>query len=361
MTCRALLILRGVFMRFIHIADVHLGASPEAGKAYSSKRPQEFWDTFENVLMICEKEKTDLLLIAGDMFHRQPLLRELKEVDYLLSKLSHTQVVLIAGNHDFIRKDSYYTTFSWSENVYPLFGKELKVIRFPELETAVYGLSYHAREIEEPLYDSAQAKNLARYEILLAHGGDEKHIPIRKNTFANNGFDYIALGHIHLPQTLEKNRAVYAGSLEPTDRNDIGHHGFVRGEITEEGVWVEFVPFSKREYLHLDVPVDESMSEFEIRDSMLKMIEEHGRQHMYQFTLRGERAFDLELSEGLQEAAQNILEVIDETTVALDIEQIHRENKNNLIGKYIETFGSYEEGSLAYQALCEGLRALLKQ
>ena len=46
----------------------------------------------------CEEEQTDVLLIAGDLFHRQPLLRDLKEVNYLFSTLSHTKVVLIAGD-----------------------------------------------------------------------------------------------------------------------------------------------------------------------------------------------------------------------------------------------------------------------
>lgn len=89
-------------MRFIHIADVHLGARPDAGPLYSEGRPRELWETFEHVLEVCEEEQTDLLLIAGDLFHRQPLVRELKEADYLFSELTHTKVVLIAGNHDYI-------------------------------------------------------------------------------------------------------------------------------------------------------------------------------------------------------------------------------------------------------------------
>ena len=84
-------------MRFIHIADVHLGARPDAGPLYSEGRARELWETFEHVLGVCEEERTDLLLIAGDLFHRQPLVRELKEADYLFSELTHTKVVLIAG------------------------------------------------------------------------------------------------------------------------------------------------------------------------------------------------------------------------------------------------------------------------
>ena len=73
-------------VKWIHIADVHLGASPDAGDAYSKVRPQELWDTFAEVSDICEREQTDLLLIAGDLFHRQPLKKELKEVIERLSK-----------------------------------------------------------------------------------------------------------------------------------------------------------------------------------------------------------------------------------------------------------------------------------
>lgn len=91
----------------------------------------------------------DLLLIAGDLFHRQPLLRELKDVSYLLGKLTHTQVVLSAGNHDYIKAGSYYLTYKWPENVHLLSGEELETIEFPELQTAVSGFSYHSREIKE--------------------------------------------------------------------------------------------------------------------------------------------------------------------------------------------------------------------
>ena len=189
-------------MRFVHIADVHLGAKPDAGPLYSKMRPRELWESFEQVLRVCEEEKTDLLLIAGDLFHRQPLVRELKEADYLFSELTHTKVVLIAGNHDYIGKDSNYRTFSWSDNVYPLFGRKMQCADFPELQTAVYGLSYHEREISRPLYDGIRALGRRRHEILLAHGGDEKHIPFDRRLMEKAGFDYVALGHLHAPQSI---------------------------------------------------------------------------------------------------------------------------------------------------------------
>ena len=54
----------------------------------------------------------DLLLISGDLFHRQPLVRELREVNALFASVPEVRVVLIAGNHDYVREDSAYLKFS---------------------------------------------------------------------------------------------------------------------------------------------------------------------------------------------------------------------------------------------------------
>lgn len=346
-------------MRFIHIADVHLGAQPDAGATYSTGRPQEIWDSFSQIIDLCEAEKTDVLLIAGDLFHRQPLMRELKEVNYLFSTLTHTQVVLIVGNHDYIKKGSYYSTFQWCKNVHPLLGSKMGYVMLPELELAVYGFSYHTREIKEERYH-VKAPGAARYEILLAHGGDEKHVPVRKDVLEASGFDYIALGHIHKPQALVKNLAVYAGALEPIDKNDTGQHGLVRGEITEEGAYVTFVPFARREYIHLVLRVNESMTGGSLKDYIRTTVEKRGIENIYKFILRGYRDADVEFDTEHMDVYGNILEIQDETRPAYDYQALYEENQENLIGRYIEGFGDCEEGSLEHQALQEGVQALLE-
>lgn len=362
-------------MKFIHIADVHLGAQPDVGAAYSELRPRELWETFSAVIRVCEEEQADLLLIAGDLFHRQPLLRELKEVDYLFSTLSVTKVVLITGNHDYIRKNSYYSTFAWSSNVHPLFGREPEWVRFPDLDTAVCGFSYYEREIREPLYDRVKADSRARYQILLAHGGDESHIPIRRSTLEQSGFDYIAMGHIHRPQEIIPHQAAYAGALEPIDKNDTGRHGYIRGEITKRGVHTEFVPFAKREYIHLVLKIDETQTAGSVSARIRREVQERGREHFYKMILRGQRDPDILFDSETMRLSENVLEVVDETEPAYDIEQVWRENQGNLIGKFIEQFPNRVSGQLSgtagsdsgeaadkaeEMALQEGLRALLQ-
>ena len=108
----------------------------------------------------------------------------------ILEMLEQTEVVMIAGNHDHIRKNSYYRTFTWAPHVHMICSQEMSCVELDRIQTAVYGCSYHSREILEPLYDHAVPEGRQKYEILLAHGGDEKHIPIKSNQIMTLGYDY---------------------------------------------------------------------------------------------------------------------------------------------------------------------------
>ena len=51
-------------MRFIHLADVHLGAVPDRGCPWSDKRENEIWETFRRVIAGIRENPVDLLFIA---------------------------------------------------------------------------------------------------------------------------------------------------------------------------------------------------------------------------------------------------------------------------------------------------------
>ena len=165
-------------MRFIHLADLHLGAVPDRGCPWSKEREEEIWSTFRRVIAGIREDPVDLLFISGDLFHRQPLMRELKEVNYLFSTIPDTRVYLMAGNHDFISRDSFYRTFEWNSNVTFFKNRELTCVKDPELDVYVYGLSYYDREIREGLYDKAVPVQEEGIHILLAHGGDLSCCPM---------------------------------------------------------------------------------------------------------------------------------------------------------------------------------------
>lgn len=298
-------------------------------------------------------------MIAGDLFHRQPLMRELKEVNYLFSRITKTRVVLIAGNHDYIRPDSNYLSFQWNQNVYPLWNGHMGCVEFPELETAVYGFSYYQREITEPLYDQAKAPGRQKYEILLAHGGDDRHIPVKKEVLSSLGYAYVAFGHIHKPQVLKENRIAYSGALEPIDRNDTGPHGYILGEVKGEGVKASFVPGAKREYVHLVIPIDETMTSGAVKEEIREEIQRRGIENIYRFVLRGFCDADIRFELESVRSYGNILEIIDETRPSYHMDKLMEQNEGNLLGRYIESFRDCEEGSMEYQALYEGVHALM--
>ena len=74
-------------MKFIHIADVHWGMNPDSDRPWNRERAQAIHDSFAEVVRQAKLQDADFLFIAGDLFHRQPLLRDLKEVNYLFSTI----------------------------------------------------------------------------------------------------------------------------------------------------------------------------------------------------------------------------------------------------------------------------------
>ena len=322
-------------MRFIHMADVHLGAVPDKGKAWSEKRGEEIEASFYRLISEAGRQGIELILIAGDLFHRAPLKRELKELSYRLSSIAPTQVVIMAGNHDFISENSHYRGFEWPENVHFFGSEKMDVIHLEALNTWVYGLSYEHREISVPLYDYAQPNDENGYHILLAHGGDDKHIPIQFKKLSSAGFDYVALGHIHKPQRLSDQMA-YAGALEPIDRLDVGTHGYIQGGITEKGVDILFYSFSSREYRDLILESDTDMTEGEMEDWLIQQIAIEGREHIYNVILTGYRDPDIVYRLDKLASLGNVVSIKDETLPWFDFKRIYEENKDNLLGLFIE-------------------------
>ena len=346
-------------MLIIHTADLHLGASPDAGEKWGKNRKQELWDSFERLIEVVEMQKADLLLIAGDVFHRPPLLRELREVNDRFASLSKTKVVLMAGNHDHIGANSFYKGFSWAENVYFFENTVIDSVKFPELKTDVYGLSYHGKEIREQLYDDVKPEDNGYYHILLAHGGDEKHIPYTKEKLLKSGFDYIAFGHVHKPGLILPGRAVMAGSLEPTDHTCFGTHGFVRVEVKDGKNQIALVPFAKREYktLRMEITTEDTMGS--ICRRIGEKVTELGEQNIYDVIIQGKRHASLEIMEEKIKSVGNIRAILDQTDKYYDYEQLVKEYEGYLLQRYISSFGQIEE-EIDKKALAYGTEAILE-
>ncbi len=346
-------------MKIIHTADVHLGARPDPGSPWSGEREREIWDTFRRLIETVKREGADLLLISGDLFHRQPLIRELKEINYLFASLPETWIVVTAGNHDWISRDSAYLKFPWNENVLGLWDGKCRSVGIPGKNTRVYGCSYHSREVRENLYGQVKPEGKEQFHILLAHGGDEKHSPMDFRELAARGFTYIALGHIHRPGILRENRMAYAGALEPIDRNDTGPHGYMRVICRPGGTTAEFVPFASCSYLSLEIPLQEDSTQFELERRLGKKIREGGEKNIWKLLLTGPLDPEMEFSRERLQSLGRIAEIRDERKPVWDFQELSRIYRGGLIGAYVDYF-SGKNSEVEQKALRMGVEALMQ-
>ncbi len=347
-------------MKFIHIADVHLGMKPDRDFQWSETREREIKDTFNKVIEVCNAEHIDFLLIAGDLFHKKPLLRELKEVNYVFSKLERTKVILIAGNHDYIGESSRYKEFPWCNHVTMIEAESIEKVSFSEKNVHIYGCSYHQRDQLKKVYENRLPDENEGVHILLIHGGDEKSMPIDKKHLMELGYDYVALGHIHKHEFLTESMA-YPGSLEPLDKNETGKHGYILGIIEEDKkVQASFIPFAKREYVHQVVDVNPGMTNGELYDKVIEIINLRGEENIYKIIIEGKHDVDLVIDDKGIYSLGHIIQVENESVPDYDFEALAAENKGNIIGMYIEELYKKEiDHEVLEKALYYGIEALI--
>ena len=347
-------------MRFIHLADVHLGAVPDRGCPWSSRREEEIWETFRRVIAGIRENPVDLLFIAGDLFHRQPLLSELKEVNELFASIPKTRVYLMAGDQDYMKIDSFYRTFSWASNVVFFAKEKVACVKDEKLDVYVYGMSYEHPVITEDLYAGIRPENKEGIHILLAHGGDRQHCPLDAAKLAAAGFDYAALGHTHAPRVLIRDRALYSGAPEPLKPNDFGEHGYIEGRAENGRIKTSFVPFSMRTYQQLLLNVNTESTQLSLEDNLKEELFKRGGLNIYRVILQGKRKPELLLIPERLKAFGNITEVLDETVPAYDLEALQRQYAGTLIGDYISYFQGKNRNTVEEKAMYYGLQALLE-
>ena len=150
-------------MRFIHIADLHLGSSPEAEFLWGKNRAEEIWDSFAAVIDACNEKEIDLLLIAGDLFDRPPVWADLDRAAKLFARLTATEVVMIAGASDYITEDSPWKTYPWQSWVHMLSDKHCMNVQLGNINTSVHGCSYYAPTEGKPYLEDARPDKESEY------------------------------------------------------------------------------------------------------------------------------------------------------------------------------------------------------
>lgn len=242
-------------MRILHTADWHLGMDLYKCSLIEDQR----W--FQQQLKaVVEEEQIDVVLVCGDVYDTFLASKEAIEVYddimYMLCMEMKKKVIVIAGNHDsatrlasmsrLLEGMGLYVVGSLKEAVKGISFQDCVIYPIPyfhiEQVRSVYGAQVHSIEeayacICEQLRCHADSK---QKQIVMAHGFLADADVCESDRFANvggsdmvssrifDGFDYVAMGHLHRRQQAGK-RVWYSGSPLPYSFSEANQ---------KKGVWI---------------------------------------------------------------------------------------------------------------------------
>ena len=258
-------------MRFLHTSDWHLGITFKGRGAFED---QKFF--IDQIINIAKEKKVDAIIVAGDIFDRSMANGEtVAFYDDIMTNIvvrNNIPILSIAGNHDSAERLSQCHELLKKAGLYVAgsLTRDFQVVTYDD--TDVYLLPWFSvdkvrsvfPERAEEITSMEEAYKVVLSEIKKTFKEGKKHVlvshafvtgsetstsdkaaeigtatAVSKGIF--EGFDYVALGHIHKPQNIQDNIR-YCGTPMP--------YSFGKEEKHEKGVIIldtndmskEFVP-----------------------------------------------------------------------------------------------------------------------
>jgi len=297
-------------IKFIHLSDIHIGLQTHGrinAATGKNTRLEDILKSLDFVFECAQQTSVDLVLIAGDIFHREnPQPTEEIEFSKRVLKLvqkTKAKVVMVLGNHDYPSAGGKASAVE----IFPALDIEgVTIVRKPELinlntENGPVQIACMPWAGRSSLLAKDEYKSLNSQEIqieiekrliaiirdlstkavndipsiFMGHlaARDAKLSGTERDTITTTdpivpvselnvkAFDYVALGHIHRFQNLNKDDAppiIYSGSIERIDfTEEKEKKGFVLGEIIEaEEGWdckYEFVETPARKFITIEL------------------------------------------------------------------------------------------------------------
>lgn len=323
-------------IRLLHFADLHIGMEnygrldPATGV---NGRVLDFLHRFDELIDYGLEHEADLVIFAGDAFKtRNPNPTYQRAFARRIKRLADAgvPVVLLVGNHDlptmtqqassvdiFRTLDVPNVTVGRAEGIHRIETHhgtvQVAVVPYPVRQRLLTHDEYRGLSIEQldealqhivtqnihamatQLEPELPAVLAAHLSVSGASFGSERSVMIGrdavvlKSALADPAWDYVALGHIHLHQSLNDETdgahppVVYAGSLERIDFGEEGQpKGFCWVELGRgETAW-EFVEVDARRFVTVRADVRESpnplmtlqqkVATHDLRDAVVRLI-----------------------------------------------------------------------------------------
>ena len=229
-------------MIFLHTSDWHLGATEGEREL---REDQYFF--IDEICRIIEERQVDAVLLAGYVYDRSVVSASaIRLYNYAMERICRDlkkTVLTIAGNHDSADRLSSCGSLLEKAGLY-ISGAAERVARVVSFDDAeVFLLPWVTEEKVRSLYPEERISDLTgAYQVLTDHmrerfSPDKKHIVVSHAFITNaetstsdraaeigfatqvsasvfDGFDYVALGHIHKPQNVN-GHIRYSGTPMP--------------------------------------------------------------------------------------------------------------------------------------------------
>ena len=251
-------------MKIIHLSDLHLGKRVHE---FSMLDDQRY--ILKQILEHVAEEHPDVVILAGDIYDKPvPPAEAVQLFDQFLCGFAEqgVEVMIISGNHDSAERIAFGGKLMEHSGVHvsPVYDGDVKPV---ELEDA-YGIvqffllpfikpihvrrCYAEEEIES--YTDAMRTAISHMErnadarqVLVTHQfvtgaerSDSEEIAVggtdNVDVTVFDGFDYVALGHIHSPQAVGRDQVRYCGTPLKYSFSEISHKKSVTVvEMKEKG------------------------------------------------------------------------------------------------------------------------------
>jgi len=223
-------------MKLVHIADLHIGY-----RAYNKLTPKginvrerDVINAFKNTLDRTAAINPELVIMAGDIFHRP---RPGNTSIYLTIKLLHefrktcsAPIIMVSGNHEASKSLENESILRVLEATVPgvkVIDRQIEQFTIENLGVSILGIPYNALSDFEKT--NITPDNSFKYNILAIHGSYESIKCPELDTYGQSclisaeninqaKWDYVALGHYHKYTKLAEN-TYYSGAIERTSSN----------------------------------------------------------------------------------------------------------------------------------------------
>ena len=251
-------------VRFLHVADLHLGLRITRFEEDACNRVGEARFTALQQLRVKAAElKADFILIAGDIFDDHSVSRTdaSRAFPILESSANSCPVFIIPGNHDPLVPGGVWDRDPWLREQPHLRVRLLRVpepVGIPNLPVTIFPCPLRQRRsMDDPtawIANNPRMDDERTIRIGLAHGSldimplpDDDHL-IRPDAADHYGLDYLALGHWHKHSLYKSSdgieRTAYSGTHEPM--------GFSGSSTRPATGWASFSADGDAERFHDD-------------------------------------------------------------------------------------------------------------